>query len=180
MRRGSRLAVESAVLASLLAAGGSALVMTRPWLLLQVIDVSGLLRHKAAAPESRPREVDGGMADPVIRVPVLGQEAGTLAGTAQASIPPAGLELVQAPPPEALPPDASPEPPPRVPVNYAQLNRDITRMAEALERFNQKLLRLIAQAKTEQAPTEQASEQGPSQDSASPAEKGEGGGPGFF
>jgi hypothetical protein len=61
-------------------------------------------------------------------------------------VPDATVAEAPAPTP-APPPEPEPEPDP---VDYARLNQDVIVVAETLERFNQKLLRMIAQARAEQ------------------------------
>lgn len=62
--------------------------------------------------------------------------------------PDARVTVAPAPTP-APPPTPAPEPEPD-PVDYARLNQDVIVVADTLERFNQKLLRMIAQARAEQ------------------------------
>ena len=66
---------------------------------------------------------------------------------------------------------AEPVEPAPEPIDYARLNHDVRLIADTLERFNQKLLRMIAQAKSAQV--RQAKEKRASNDgSAPPAETG--------
>jgi hypothetical protein len=62
------------------------------------------------------------------------------------------IETAPAPPVQAEPP------PPQTPqaVDYDRLNRDVQLVTETLDRFNQKLLRMIAQARAIQAQNERA------------------------
>lgn len=56
----------------------------------------------------------------------------------------------------AAPPPPAPAPP--EPVDYARLNDEVMLVAETLDRFNQKLLLLLAQAKASSQKAEQAAE----------------------
>lgn len=63
---------------------------------------------------------------------------------------PADTSVVIAAPPTAVAEAPAAEMPPAQPVDYARLNQDVIVVAETLERFNQKLLRIIAQVRAEQ------------------------------
>jgi len=52
-------------------------------------------------------------------------------------------------------PEPAPEPEPD-PIDYSRLNTDVREVADTLERFNQKLLRIIAQTRAEQIRAERA------------------------
>jgi hypothetical protein len=88
----------------------------------------------------------------------------TPAGTAETTTPPsteaADTSLVIGMPPESTAETATPTaaevaaPMEPDPVDYARLNQDVLLVADALEQFNQKLLRMIAQARAAQLRTE--------------------------
>ena len=97
----------------------------------------------------------------------------TPAGTAETTTPPsteaADTSLVIGMPPESTADMATPTaaeaalPRELDPVDYARLNQDVLLVADTLERFNQKLLRMIAQARAAQlrAEAQTASETSP-------------------
>ncbi len=134
-----KLTFSAAVFALRVAAGGFvALAVQAPWTLAGVTALAGMLNGHlgSAAPAGR---------EGIASAPPAAQEAQRAPAT--------DIELHL---PDVLPAAAAaparPEPP--KPVDYARLNGDVKVVTDTLERFNQKLLLMIAQARAAQQQSE--------------------------
>ncbi len=137
-----KLMLSAAVLAALAAAGASvAVAMRAPWSLAGVTAIAGMVNghFSPAAPAGR----DGTAGAP--RAAAQDQaEPDTAPATTDME-----LHLADVQPGPMVP--AAPAAPP-APVDYGRLNGDVRVVADTLERFNRKLLVMIAQARSAQQP----------------------------
>jgi hypothetical protein len=178
--RDSRTSLGALLVAVAVTAALTAVVLKVPWSsLAPMVDVGRSVFGEPGAsrapqpqtatsplPEGAPPSADptgaqppsGNLAEPAHSVDV-GQPAGTAQGVlahGPSEQPPAAAASTATP---GVTPASEPEPAP--PVDYARLNDQVRLVSDTLERFNQKLLRMIAQVRAEQQKEEAESGRAP-------------------
>lgn len=146
-------------LAVLLLAGGTVAAIKIPWTRVAPSSAVGLLMGvRALQPHFgliEPVAAEPAVADPVAAEPIEAPEPVEVVEVANAdtslTLPPGA---VAAPVEEPVVAEAPAKKPPPEPVDYSRLNHDVRVVAKTLDRFNQKLLLLIAQARAQKQVSE--------------------------
>ena len=134
MTRNTRLILIALLLVVVLTTGTAAAVLTLPWR-------AAVLPHAVGAWLKGHTPPDWVFAAKTTPPPSRIEAVAVAGGHADADV-----ELVIALSEETAEPIAE-QPPENEPVDYARLNKEVRVVADTLERFNQKLLRMIAQAR---------------------------------
>ncbi len=143
MTRNTRLILTALLLVVVLTTGTAAAVLTLPWR-------AAVLPHAVGAWLKGHTPPDWVFAAKTPPPPSRIEAVAVAGGHADADV-----ELVIALSEVTAEPIAE-QPPENEPVDYARLNKEVRVVADTLERFNQKLLRMIAQARALQQRQEEA------------------------